>query len=52
MSLRVRLLGTIIGAMILFFAISVIAARLTLTKDLMDLGRTEVTNGSSAFSGY
>jgi hypothetical protein len=52
MSLRVRLLGTIVGAMLLFFLISVVAARLTLTKDLMDLGRTEVTNGSNAFGGY
>lgn len=52
MSLRVRLLGTIVGAIVLFFIISVVAARLTLHKDLMDLGRTEVTNGSNAFSGY
>ncbi len=52
MSLRVRLLGTIVGAIVLFFIVSVVAARLTLTKDLMDLGRTEVTNGSNAFSGY
>lgn len=52
MSLRVRLLGTIVGSMLLFFLISVGAARLTLSKDLMDLGRTEVTNGSNAFGGY
>ena len=52
MSLRVRLLGTIVGAMLLFFIMSLVAARLTLSKDLMDLGRTEVTNGSNAFSGY
>lgn len=52
MSLRVRLLGTIVGAIVLFFVISVVAARLTLTRDLMDRGRTEVTNGSSAFAGY
>lgn len=52
MSLRVRLLGTIVGAILLFFVISVVAARLTLHKDLMDLGSTEVTNGSNAFSGY
>lgn len=52
MSLRVRLLGTIVGAILLFFIISVVAARLTLHKDLTELGRTEVTNGSSAFSGY
>lgn len=52
MSLRVRLLGTMVGAIILFFIISVVAARLTLHNDLMDRGRTEVTNGSSAFQGY
>ena len=52
MSLRVRLLGTIVGAILLFFIISVVAARLTLHKDLMDLGSTEVTNGSNAFAGY
>ncbi len=52
MSLRVRLLGTIVGAMVVFFIISVVAARLTLARDLMDLGRTQVTNGSNAFSGY
>ncbi len=52
MSLRVRLLGTIVGAILLFFIFSVVAARLTLHKDLMDLGQTEVTNGSNAFSGY
>ena len=52
MSLRVRLLGTIVGAILLFFVISVGAARLTLHNDLMDRGRTEVTNGSSAFQGY
>ncbi|MBV8727402.1 MAG: cache domain-containing protein [Candidatus Eremiobacteraeota bacterium] len=52
MSLRVRLLGTIIGAMLLFFIISVIAARFTLAKDLNELGQNEVTNGSQAFGGY
>ena len=52
MSLRVRLLGTIVGAILLFFIVSVVAARLTLHKDLMDLGQTEVTNGSNAFAGY
>jgi hypothetical protein len=50
--MRVRLLGTIIGAIVLFFIISVVAARLTLTRDLMDQGRTQATNGSNAFSGY
>ena len=52
MSLRVRLLGTIIGAIILFFIISVVAARLVLQRDLFSLGATQVTNGSSAFGGY
>lgn len=52
MSLRVRLLGTIVGAIVLFFVVSVVAARLSLQRDLTDLGRTEVKNGSSAFGGY
>lgn len=52
MSLRVRLLGTIIGAMLLFFVISVLAARFTLARDLNELGQREVTNGSQAFGGY
>jgi sensor histidine kinase regulating citrate/malate metabolism len=52
MSLRVRLLGTIIGAIVLFFIVSVVAARLVLASDLLDQGKTEVTNGSGAFGGY
>ncbi|HEY8298268.1 MAG TPA: cache domain-containing protein [Candidatus Baltobacteraceae bacterium] len=52
MSLRFRLLGTIVAAIVLFFLISVIAARVTLQKDLSALGRTEATNGSNAFGGY
>ena len=52
MSLRVRLLGTIVGAIVLFFIVSVVAARLALTRDLMAQGRSEVTNGSNAFAGY
>jgi hypothetical protein len=52
LSLRARLLGTIIGAIVLFFIVSVVAARLTLTSDLTSLGQTEVTNGSNAFAGY
>jgi hypothetical protein len=52
MSLRVRLLGTIIGAIVLFFIISLVAARLVLQRDLLDLGKTEVTNGGGAFGGY
>ena len=52
MSLRVRLLGTIIGAIVVFFIISVVAARLTLSRDLTDMGKTQVSSGSSAFNGY
>ncbi|MDQ2681676.1 MAG: cache domain-containing protein, partial [Candidatus Eremiobacteraeota bacterium] len=52
MSLRVRLLGTIIGAVVLFFIISVLAARFTLQRDLTELGKSQVTNGSNAFAGY
>lgn len=52
MSLRVRLLGTIVGAILLFFIVSVVAARLSLTRDLMAQGSAEVTNGSNAFAGY
>ncbi|HET7815858.1 MAG TPA: cache domain-containing protein [Candidatus Baltobacteraceae bacterium] len=52
MSLRVRLLGTIIGAIIVFFIISVVAARLTLSRDLTDMGKSQVSSGSSAFNGY
>jgi hypothetical protein len=52
MSLRVRLLGTIIGAIVLFFIISVVAARLVLSRDLLEQGKTEVTNGAGAFGGY
>ena len=52
MSLRVRLLGTIIGAIVIFFLISVIAARLVLNADLHKLGQTQVANGAGAFGGY
>lgn len=52
MSLRVRLLGTIVAAIVLFFIFSVVAARLVLQRDLNDLGKTEVANGAGAFGGY
>ena len=52
MSLQVRLLGTIIGAMLLFFIISVGAARFTMQKDLEARGTAEVADGASAFAGY
>jgi len=52
MSLRVRLLGTIIGAILLCFAVTVIASRIELNKQLRHLGETQVANGGGAFGGY
>ena len=52
MSLRARLLGTIIGAIAFFFIVSVIASRVVLQHDLTQLGTTQVTNGGGAFTGY
>lgn len=52
MSLRVRLLGTIVVAIVFFFVVSVVAARLVLEHDLTQLGETQVTNGGGAFTGY
>lgn len=51
-SLRARLVGAIVGAVVLIFLCSLIAARLVLQHDLYDLGRTEVTSEASAFAGY
>jgi sensor histidine kinase regulating citrate/malate metabolism len=51
-SLRTRLLGTIAGAIVFFFVVSVVAARVVLDHDLTQLGITQVTNGSGAFAGY
>jgi hypothetical protein len=52
LSLRARLLGTIVGAIVFFFLVSVVAARLVLQRDLTHLGEVAVTNGSGAFAGY
>lgn len=41
-----------VGAIVFFFLVSVIASRIVLTHDLTALGKTEVTNGSGAFHGY
>jgi hypothetical protein len=51
-SLRTQLLGTIVGAIVVFFLISLIAARLVLQRDLGALGIREVANGGGAFAGY
>jgi hypothetical protein len=45
-------LGTIVGAIVLFFIVSVVASRIALQHDLFALGETQVTNGAGAFGGY
>jgi hypothetical protein len=52
LSLRARLVGAIVGAVVLIFICSLVAARIVLQHDLYDLGRTEVTAEESAFGGY
>lgn len=51
-SLRARLLSAIVGAVVLVFICSLIAARVVLGHDLYALARTEVTSEASAFDGY
>lgn len=50
--LRVQLIGTLIGAILIFFAISAIAANTTMSSDLSNLAKREVTSGALGFSGY
>jgi hypothetical protein len=52
LSLRTRLLGAIVGAVVLIFLSSLIAARTVLARDLYELGSTEVASQASAFGGY
>lgn len=52
LSLRVRLIGAVVGAVILIFICSLVAARLVLQHDLFALGSAEVTGQASAFDGY
>ena len=47
LSLRTRLLGAVVAAVVLIFLCSLIAARTVLTHDLYDLARTEVTSSST-----
>jgi sensor histidine kinase regulating citrate/malate metabolism len=52
LSLRLRLIGALVGAVVLIFLCSLIAARIVLTHDLIALGSSEITSGASAFAGY
>jgi hypothetical protein len=52
LGLRARLIGTLIGAILVFFAVSAIAANTTMSGDLKRLARQEVATGATGFSGY
>jgi len=52
LSLRVRLIGTLVGAILVFFIVSTLAARSTMSNDLSRLGRKDVQSGSLGFNGY
>ena len=52
LGLRIRLIGTLVGAMLVFFVVSVLAANQTMTSDLNKLARTDVSNGALGFGGY
>jgi sensor histidine kinase regulating citrate/malate metabolism len=50
--LRVRLIGTLIFAILVFFAISAIAANSTMSGELSRLGRQQVQSGATGLAGY
>ncbi len=52
LSLRTRLLGTIVGAIVLCFLVTLIASRIELNNQLRSLAQTQVNNGAGAFGGY
>ena len=52
LGLRARLIGTIVGAILVFFIVSALAARSTMSNDLSSLGRKDVQSGSLGFNGY
>jgi len=52
LGLRTRLIGTIVGAILVFFIVSALAARSTMSNDLSSLGRKNVQSGSLGFNGY
>lgn len=50
LSLRTRLLGVVVGSILLFFVILVIAVRASLSSDLRALADRQVSGGNSAFA--
>lgn len=52
LGLRTKLVGTVVGAMVISSAISAIAARNTIATDLNRLASQQVESGSTGFAGY
>ena len=50
LGLRTRLIGTVVGAILLFFIIVMVTVRATLSHDLNNLATSQVTAGADAFS--
>ena len=52
LGLRTKLVGTLVGAIVISSAISAIAARNTMATDLNKLATQQVGSGSTGFAGY
>jgi hypothetical protein len=52
LGLRTKLVGTLVGAIVISTAISAIAARNTMATDLNKLAAQQVGSGSTGFAGY
>jgi len=52
LGLRTKLVGTLVGAIVVSSAISAIAARNTIAVDLNRLASRQVSSGSTGFAGY
>ena len=52
LGLRTKLVGTLVGAIVISSAISAIAARNTMATDLNRLAAQQVASGSTGFAGY
>jgi hypothetical protein len=52
LGLRMKMIGTLLAAILISTAISAIAARQTMATDLNKLAAKQVTSGSTGFAGY
>ena len=52
LGLRMKMIGTLVAAIVISSAISAIAARQTMATDLNKLAAQQVTSGSTGFAGY